>query len=120
MNFQEQLRKIKTNIPILADGKYKLPDRRILIKKGITIKLIGHRDKKKLKKLEKLGKGLLLGKLVIKGYAREDIRRLPVDELARLLYPRPTRYFLLSWLMENNSTEAIKIRKMLKQAKKMR
>ena len=101
------------------DGKYILPDRRILIRTNDTFTLIGHRDKKQTRKLGRHKASELKRLLELPGcggYNSEQLDKMSEDELARLLNPRPHATFHISWLCTSGCTEAKQLRKLVRQA----
>ena len=101
------------------DGKYILPDRRILIREGFKFILIGHRDKKRARQLSKCSTKELKGLLSwpgFRGYTEEQLKGIADDELARMLNPRPRAVFHVSWLCTSGCTEAKQLRKLVRQA----
>ena len=101
LTFKEQLQQVcdeakdKPNFPS-TDGKYLLPDRRVLIKEGDRFILIGHRDKKKQRIVGRLSEEKLRGLLVLPcygGHKSDKLAQLNHSELTRLFYPRPKQFF---------------------------
>lgn len=108
----------KGKIPKL-DGKYILPDRRILIREGHKFTLIGHRDKKRTRQLAKHNTEKLKNLLSLPGYGgytEQQLKGRSNDELARMLNPRPRAVFHSSWLYTSGCTEAKQLRKLVRQA----
>lgn len=102
------------------NGKYLLPDRRILIREADMFVLIGHRDKKRMRQLgrhEAEGLKRLLRLPGCGGYDDDTtLDGMSEDDLARLLNPRPRAIFHISWLCTSGCTEAKQLRKLVRQA----
>lgn len=123
-NFRKQLAEFKKvykeRKPPTDDGKYRLPDRRLLVKKEDKYTLIGHRDKKKQRELMRLSADELIGQILVKGlgkHNREKLIKLGKGDLVRLLYPRPRQQFMQSWL-DSDSPLAKRIRTLMLDAVK--
>ncbi len=108
----------KGKIPRL-NGKYILPDRRILIRQGDIFILVGHRDKKRTRQLGRHDTQKLKNLLSLPGYGshtESQLSGIADDELARMLNPRPRATFHSSWLHTSGCTEAKQLRKLIRQA----
>ena len=102
-----------------ADGKYILPDRRILLREGSVFTLIGHRDKKRTRQLERYPSEQLMTLLSLPGYGshtKEDLDSISPQVAVLMLNPRPTATFHISWLYTSGCTEAKQLRKLIRQA----
>jgi len=111
----------KSRIP-KEDGRYLLSDRRILIREGQKFTLIGHRDKKALKRLENLTTEQLKNKLSVPGYGgytSEQLKNIPNEQLVRMLVPKPKMTFSLSWLCTSACPEARQLKKLIRQSEKI-
>jgi hypothetical protein len=101
------------------DGKYILPDRRILIREGYKFTLVGHRDKKRTRQLGKNNTKQLRALLALPGYGgytEQQLKGIADDELARMLNPKPIAVFHASWLCTSGHPEAKQLRKLVRQA----
>jgi len=123
---REQLEKVcedvqkETSVPVL-DGKYKLPDRRILIKQGRKFILVGHRDKKKLKTFQSWSEARLRGQLQLEcygGHSAKKLEKMSKDQMVRLIYPRPKQVFLDLWLTSGSQT-AQRLKTLISKAQKV-
>ena len=122
--FTDKLGEIHSDTPKKScipktDGKYILPDRRILVREGSVFTLVGHRDKKRMRQLEKYPAQQLKTLLKFPGfgnYTEQQLKDVPDNELARMLNPRPHVTFHVSWLYTSGCTEAKQLRKLVKQA----
>lgn len=128
----EQLQELKDKVKAgevhlsIADGRYLFPDPdgRILIKQGEKFTLIGHRSKKLHRILKKRRPEHLRALLKLECYQRNvpsgaKLGLMDIEELARLLNPRPRQFFHRKWLETSESKEADYLRQILPKAKKM-
>lgn len=102
-----------------ANGKYKLPDNTILKVRDGKYEHVGHRDKKKQRKLLKMQEDHLRGLLQLPGYGSHKMKRLSKMnkiELANLMNPKPTVYFLWAWIDSAYEQKAKKIKSLMKKA----
>ncbi|RLF67570.1 MAG: hypothetical protein DRN26_01980 [Thermoplasmata archaeon] len=104
------------------DGKYRLPDRRILIKEGERFTLLGHRNKSRMRRLSRLTAGQLRSLLRVY-YPDKDFSYLRInttsEELVRILYPRPRAVFHESWIKTSQDPEARRLRPLVRQAQRI-
>lgn len=104
------------------DGKYVLPDRRLLIKEGDRYLVIGHRDKRQVRRYTRCTQAELLNLLVLPGFGskkRDAFKNANVDDLVRELVPRPKQTFVHSWLQYSGSPEAYQMRELARKAEKV-
>jgi len=91
---------VQATIPVL-DGKYRLPDRRVLVKEGNKFVLVGHRDKKTQREISHWSRNKLQCLLTLECYgshSEKKLEKLNKEELVRLFYPRPRQIFSELWL----------------------
>jgi hypothetical protein len=101
------------------DGRYVLPDRRVLIREGDRFILLGHRDKKEMKRLLQCGAEVMRRLLSLPsngGHTRDQLKPMTDEMLARLLVPRPRAVFNVSWLCTSGCNKAQQLRKLARQA----
>lgn len=109
----------KTRKYPVIDGRYRLPDRRILIKQGEKFILIGHREKKKSRALGRITEEGLRTLLVWPGFGSNSPKSLndkTKAELVRLLEPRPRQVFHVSWLKTSGCEAARELRPLVRRA----
>jgi len=102
-----------------ADGKYRLPDRRLLVKSGDKLTLVGHREKKVTRNLAKLDTQILRKLLMTPGFGgcnEEELEATDKDGLIRMLEPRPKQFFSLRWVKTSESPEARELRRLVRRA----
>jgi len=100
-----------------VDGKYRLPDRRLLVKSGDKLTLVGHREKKITRNLAKLDAQVLSKLLATPGFgghSEEELAAVDKDGLIRMLEPRPKQFFSLRWVKTSESPEARELRRLIR------
>jgi hypothetical protein len=123
-DLRQQLEKLasKNELPLLADGRYKLADRTILVKNGEQYTLLRHRNKGRYRSLSRLPEEALRKLLLRPDYGshtKEELKGLNKGELVRKAYPRPKMTFCQSWLETSSSPEAAKLRELVKKARRL-
>jgi endonuclease III-like uncharacterized protein len=115
----KELGPLNLKLSPFANGKYKLPDNTILKVRNGKYEHIGHRDKKKQRKLLKMQEDHLRGLLQLPGYGSYKMKRLSKMnkiELANLMNPKPVVYFLWAWIEGAYDQKAKKIKSLMKKA----
>jgi len=117
-SIQIQKTRKKGKIP-KENGKYSLPDRRMVIREDKKFILIGHRDKKRARQLSRCSQEQLRTLLSWPGFGEhltQKTENMSREEMIRILNPKPRIVFHVSWLCTSRCNEAKQLHKLIQQA----